>query len=122
LARVRDLFDLDDGVVYLDGNSLGALPRSVPGRVAEVISQQWGRMRIRSWTEGGWWDAPERVGDRIAPLIGAAPGHVVVGDSTSVNVFRAVVSALRMTPGRTEILCDATTFPTDGYICASAAD
>ncbi|EWM11206.1 kynureninase [Kutzneria sp. 744] len=121
LAGRRDLFDLDDGVVYLDGNSLGALPRHVPAKVADVLTRQWGRMRIRSWTEGGWWEAPERIGDRIAPLVGAAPGHVVVGDSTSVNVFRAVISALRMTPGRAEILVDATTFPTDGYIAASAA-
>jgi kynureninase len=121
LAGRRDLFDLDDGVIYLDGNSLGALPRHVPARVADVLTRQWGRLRIRSWTEGGWWDAPERIGDRIAPLIGAAPGHVVVGDSTSVNVFRAVVSAVRMNPGRSEILVDATTFPTDGYIAESAA-
>jgi kynureninase len=116
----RDLFDLDDGVIYLDGNSLGALPRHVPARVADVLTRQWGRMRIRSWTEEGWWEAPERIGERIAPLIGAAPGHVVVGDSTSVNVFRAVVSATRMTLGRSEILVDATTFPTDGYIAGSA--
>jgi len=121
LAGIRDRFDLDDGVVYLDGNSLGALPRSVPARVAEVVGVQWGRMRIRSWTECGWWEAPERIGDRIAPLVGAPPGHVVVGDSTSVNVFRAVVSALRMTPGRNEVLVDATSFPTDGYLAASAA-
>jgi kynureninase len=117
----RDLFDLDDGVIYLDGNSLGALPRHVPARVADVLTRQWGRKRIRSWTEEGWWEAPERIGERIAPLIGAAPGHVVVGDSTSVNVFRAVVSAVRMTPGRSEILVDATTFPTDGYVASSAA-
>jgi kynureninase len=121
LAAQRDLFDLDDGVIYLDGNSLGALPRHVPARVADVLTRQWGRLRIRGWTEEGWWDAPQRIGDRIAPLIGAAPGHVVVGDSTSVNVFRAVVSAVRMNPGRSEILVDATTFPTDGYIAASAA-
>ncbi|MFI9383861.1 kynureninase [Kutzneria sp. NPDC052558] len=121
LAAKRDLFDLDDGVIYLDGNSLGALPRHVPARVADVLNRQWGRQRIRGWTEEGWWDAPQRIGDRIAPLIGAAPGHVVVGDSTSVNVFRAVISALRMTPGRNEILVDATTFPTDGYVAASAA-
>jgi kynureninase len=121
LADRRDLFDLDDGVIYLDGNSLGALPRAVPARVADVLTRQWGRLRIRSWTEGGWWDAPERIGDRIAPLIGAAPGHVVVGDSTSINVFRALVSAIRMTPGRGQVLVDATTFPTDGYVAGSAA-
>ncbi|MFH8339329.1 kynureninase [Streptomyces sp. AM6-12] len=121
LAPVRSRFVLDD-VVYLDGNSLGALPAHVPDRVADVVRRQWGELRIRSWEESGWWTAPERIGDRIAPLIGAAPGQVVVGDSTSVNVFKAVVAAARMAgEERTEILVDATTFPTDGYIAASAA-
>ncbi|SFS79396.1 kynureninase [Streptomyces harbinensis] len=121
LRTKRAAFVLDD-TVYLDGNSLGALPRGVPGRIAEVIGHEWGRLRIRSWTESGWWTAPERVGDRIAPLLGAAPGQVVVGDSTSVNVFKALVAAVRLAPeGRDEILVDATTFPTDGYIAASAA-
>ncbi|MEU0740668.1 kynureninase [Streptomyces sp. NPDC006134] len=124
LAGTRDRFVLDD-VVYLDGNSLGALPAHVPGRVEDVVRRQWGELRIRSWEESGWWTAPERTGDRIAPLIGAAPGQVVVGDSTSVNVFKAVVAAVRMAEGRPgrrdEILVDATTFPTDGYIAGSAA-
>jgi kynureninase len=121
LRDVRDRFDLDDGVTYLDGNSLGALPRNVPTRVADVIEREWGRLRIRSWTESGWWDAPQRVGDRVAPLLGAPPGTVVVGDSTSVNIFRALVAALRLNPGRTEIIVDRTTFPTDGYIAQSVA-
>ncbi|MGD3105541.1 kynureninase [Streptomyces sp. YGL11-2] len=122
LTATRDRFVLDEDTVYLDGNSLGALPRSVPGRIAEVITREWGELRIRSWTESGWWTAPERVGDRIAPLIGAAPGRVVVGDSTSVNIFKAVVGGIRMAgKGCTEILVDATTFPTDGYIARSAA-
>ncbi|MGG7572936.1 kynureninase [Streptomyces sirii] len=121
LAAIRDRFTLDD-TVYLDGNSLGALPRAVPGRIAEVIGREWGELRIRSWTESGWWTAPERVGDKIAPLIGAAPGRVVVGDSTSVNIFKAVVGGVRMAgKGCTEILVDAATFPTDGYIARSAA-
>ncbi|MEV0371411.1 kynureninase [Streptomyces sp. NPDC050636] len=121
LAAIRDRFTLDDAV-YLDGNSLGALPRAVPGRIADVIAREWGELRIRSWTESGWWTAPERIGDKIAPLIGAAPGRVVVGDSTSVNVFKAVVGGIRMAgKGCTEILVDATTFPTDGYIARSAA-
>ncbi|MFF7894465.1 kynureninase [Streptomyces sp. NPDC007907] len=108
--------------VYLDGNSLGALPAVVPGRVEDVVRRQWGELRIRSWEESGWWTAPERIGDRIAPLVGAAPGQVVVGDSTSVNVFKALVGAVRMAgEGRDEILVDATTFPTDGYIAESAA-
>jgi kynureninase len=131
LAGKRAEFVLDD-VVYLDGNSLGALPAAVPGRVADVVGRQWGELRIRSWEESGWWTAPERIGDRIAPLIGAAAGQVVVGDSTSVNVFKALVAAVRLAgegasggegPAgrRDEIVVDATTFPTDGYIAESAA-
>ncbi|QKZ19847.1 kynureninase [Streptomyces chartreusis] len=121
LAGVRKQFVLDE-VVYLDGNSLGALPANVPGRVEDVVLRQWGRMRIRSWDESGWWTAPERIGDKIAPLVGAAPGQIVVGDSTSVNVFKALVAAVRMADAdRDEILVDATTFPTDGYIAESAA-
>ncbi|NJQ17536.1 kynureninase [Streptomyces bohaiensis] len=129
LADRRKAFVLDD-TVYLDGNSLGALPADVPGRLAEVVAREWGELRIRSWTESGWWTAPERVGDRIAPLVGAAPGQVVVGDSTSVNIFKALVAAVRIADGREaggespirdEILVDEATFPTDGYIAASAA-
>lgn len=127
LAVVRARFVLDD-VTYLDGNSLGALPAHVPARVEDVVRRQWGELRIRSWEESGWWTAPERIGDRIAPLVGAAPGQIVVGDSTSVNVFKAVVAAVRMAQEdgadgglRDEILVDATTFPTDGYVAESAA-
>lgn len=127
LAGLRAQFVLDE-VVYLDGNSLGALPAAVPGRVEDVVRRQWGELRIRSWDESGWWTAPERIGDLIAPLVGAAPGQIVVGDSTSVNVFKAVVAAVRMARAdsygssrRDEIVVDATTFPTDGYIAESAA-
>ncbi|MFJ1928780.1 kynureninase [Streptomyces sp. NPDC088131] len=121
LAPLRELFTLDD-TVYLDGNSLGALPRHVPVRLQEVLTREWGELRIRSWGESGWWTAPERIGDRIAPIVGAAAGQIVVGDSTSVNVFKAVVAATRLAPeGRDEILVDADTFPTDGYIAGSAA-
>ncbi|MFI9828039.1 kynureninase [Streptomyces sp. NPDC051913] len=124
LAAVRGKFVLDE-VVYLDGNSLGALPAAVPGRVEDVVRRQWGELRIRSWDESGWWTAPERIGDRIAPLVGAAAGQIVVGDSTSVNVFKALVAAVRIAggpgSGRDEIVVDATTFPTDGYIAESAA-
>lgn len=121
----RDGSGTGGGTVYLDGNSLGALPLSVPGRLARVVEHEWGRLRIRGWTEAGWWEAPERIGERIAPLVGAGRGQVVVGDSTSVNVFKAVVGAVRIaraeSAGRTEILVDAATFPTDGYIARSAA-
>ncbi|GAA2271746.1 kynureninase [Streptomyces ruber] len=127
LAELRHRFVLDD-TVYLDGNSLGALPAVVPDRIADVVRRQWGELRIRSWEESGWWTAPERIGDRIAPLVGAAPGRIVVGDSTSVNVFKALVAAVRMARARAaggtardEIVVDATTFPTDGYIARSAA-
>ncbi|WP_432189527.1 kynureninase [Streptomyces sp. Tue6028] len=121
LAGLRKRFVLDDAV-YLDGNSLGALPADVPARVDDVVRRQWGELRIRSWEESGWWTAPERIGDRIAPLVGAAPGQIVVGDSTSVNVFKALVGAVRLAgDGRDEIVVDATTFPTDGYIAESAA-
>ncbi|MCF3100020.1 kynureninase [Streptomyces roseoverticillatus] len=123
LAAKRTEFDLDDTVVYLDGNSLGAPPRGVAGRLADVVGREWGRLGIRSWEESGWWTAPERVGDRVGALVGAAPGQVVVGDSTSVNVFKAVVAAIRLrdTGSRDEVLVDAATFPTDGYIARSAA-
>jgi kynureninase len=121
LAKARDRFVLDD-TVYLDGNSLGALPLGVAARLRDVVEHEWGALRIRSWDESGWWTAPERIGDRIAPLIGAGPGQVVVGDSTSVNVFKAVVAAVRMAgDDRDELLVDAATFPTDGYMAESAA-
>ncbi|MGP3977180.1 kynureninase [Streptomyces sp. 8N114] len=125
LARLRELFVLDPATVYLDGNSLGALPKAVEGRLADVVSREWGRLQIRSWDESGWWSMPERVGELVAPLIGAAPGQVVVGDSTSVNVLKAMVGAVRVArqddPARDELLVDEATFPTDGYIAESAA-
>ncbi|MEV6668639.1 kynureninase [Streptomyces sp. NPDC051162] len=125
LRAKRAEFALADKVVYLDGNSLGALPGAVSARIADVIGREWGQLGIRSWAESGWWSAPERIGDRIGALVGAAPGQVVVGDSTSVNVFKAVVAAVRIAreeaPGRDEVLVDAATFPTDGYVAESAA-
>ncbi|QKV93581.1 kynureninase [Streptomyces sp. NA02950] len=124
LRAKRDAFALDDAV-YLDGNSLGALPHTVPARLADVITREWGALRIRSWEESGWWTAPERIGDRVGRLVGAAPGRLVVGDSTSVNVFKAMVGAVRIAQARgahrDQILVDESTFPTDGYIAESAA-
>ncbi|MBE1575679.1 kynureninase [Amycolatopsis roodepoortensis] len=120
LAHKRNEFDLDAGVAYFDGNSLGAPPKHVAERVAAVVREQWGGRLIRSWSEG-WWEAPVRVGERIAPLVGAAPGQLVVADSTSVNLFKALVAATRLRPGRDEILVDADTFPTDGYIADEVA-
>jgi len=120
LSGVRAEFELDPEIAYLDGNSLGPPPRTVAPRMAEVVREQWAGRLIRSWPEG-WWDAPVRVGGRIARLVGAAQGQVVACDSTSVNLFKVMVAALRLNPERNEILLDGNTFPTDGYIADSVA-
>jgi kynureninase len=121
LAGCRDRFVLPDGVIYLDGNSLGALPRTVPDRVSHAIADEWGRGLIRSWNDAGWIDLGRRVGGRIAPLVGARPDDVHVGDSTSVSLFKTMVAALRMRPGRRVLVVEPSTFPTDGYIAAGVA-
>jgi kynureninase len=116
LAGFRARFALPDGVVYLDGNSLGALPRATPARLAEVVAAEWGRDLIRSWNLHGWIDLPLRVGDKIARLIGARQGEVVVADSTSVNLFKLIAAALRLRPGRRVIVSEGENFPTDLYV------
>jgi kynureninase len=125
LAPLRDAFVLPDGVVYLDGNSLGALPRHAPARVAQVTAQEWGQGLIRSWNSAGWIELAARVGDRIAPLLGAGAGEVSVGDSTSVNLFKALSAALALQkadmPWRKIILSERGNFPTDLYIAESLA-
>ncbi|MBD3729243.1 MAG: kynureninase [Sphingomonadales bacterium] len=118
LREHRSCFDLPDGVIYLDGNSLGALPRATPGRMEAVLRGEWGSGLIRSWNDAGWIDAPVRVGDRIAPLVGAAPGEVIACDSTSVNIFKLVAAALAMRPGRKVVLSEPGNFPTDLYMIA----
>jgi kynureninase len=124
LAPLRDLFDLPEGI-YLDGNSLGALPRATAARVQEVVTREWGQDLIGSWNSAGWIDLPHRVGDKIARLVGAGPGEVVVADSTSVNVYKVLKAALAIAaedaPGRTVIVSERTNFPTDLYIAASVA-
>ncbi len=120
LAGLRDAFTLPDGVIYLDGNSLGPPVAGVRARMAEAIDGAWGTGLIRSWNTAGWIDAPLRLGDRIARLVGAAPGTVAVCDSTSVNVFKLVVAALRARPGRGLIVTEAGNFPTDLYMAQGA--
>ncbi|MCX7784337.1 MAG: kynureninase [Meiothermus sp.] len=116
LARKRAEFDIPEGLVYLDGNSLGVLPRTVPGHVENVVKQQWGQDLIRSWNLHGWVDLPVKVGAKIAKLIGAEPDEVVAADSTSVNLFKVLLSALKLRPDRRVIVSDVDNFPTDLYI------
>ncbi|MGI9508435.1 MAG: kynureninase [Geminicoccaceae bacterium] len=112
----KDLFDLPSDVIYLDGNSLGPLPKSVMDRVTDVIGTEWGQHLIRGWNDKGWMAQPERVGRRIARLIGAAEGSVVMGDTLSIKVYQALASALEMRPDRRIILSDSGNFPTDLYM------
>jgi kynureninase len=121
LAGLRDRFLLPKGVVYLDGNSLGALPAAVPPVIEDAVRRQWGTSLIRSWNEHAWWQAPLRVGDAIGRLIGAAPGQTVAGDSTSIQIFNALSAAARLRPGRPVLAVDPGHFPTDRYIAASFA-
>lgn len=121
LAAFRALFTLPDGVVYLDGNSLGPLPVATPARLAAVVAQEWGQGLIRSWNDAGWIDMPARIGDKIGRLLGAPPGSVAVADSTSVNLFKLLGVALGLRPGRRIILSEQGNFPTDLYIAEGLA-
>ena len=114
--RTRAMFDLPDGLVYLDGNSLGAMPRAARERVRRELDVSWGRELIRAWNTAGWIDLPSKVGDRIGALVGAPMGSVVAGDSTSINLFKALTSALELAAPRMVILSDSGNFPTDLYV------
>jgi kynureninase len=116
LAHCRERFALPESIVYLDGNSLGALPRTTGAAVADIVERQWGGDLIASWNKHDWIGAPQRLGDRIAPLIGAGAGEVLVGDSTSVNLFKLLGAALAARPGRSTILSERGNFPSDLYV------
>ena len=126
LASLRQRFLLPPDVIYLDGNSLGALPSATPARLSQVIERDWGDGLIRSWNEAGWIDAPRRVGAKIARLIGADDDEVICADSTSINLFKALACALRLqsraNPSRRVILTERGNFPTDLYIAQGLID
>jgi kynureninase len=115
-AATKAQFHLPEGMIYLDGNSLGPLPRATAARVAKTVEQEWGDMLITGWNKAGWMDKPMRVGDRIARLIGAEEGHVVMGDTLSIKVYQALASCLEMNPTRRVILSDTGNFPSDLYM------
>ena len=116
LAHARKRFDLPGGVNYLDGNSLGALPKGVAEHVSHVIKDQWGTGLIRSWNGAGWFESPGRIGAKMAPLLGAAPHQVTITDTISINLFKALVAACRLQPDRKTIVAERGNFPSDNHI------
>ncbi len=126
LAPLRRQFTLPEGVIYLDGNSLGVLPAATPARVQQVVAEEWGHGLIRSWNSAGWIALPQRVGDKIARLVGAGPGELVAADSTSINLFKVLSAALGIVqagaPQRRVLLSERSNFPTDLYIAESLAE
>jgi len=125
LAPVRDLFALDrvdrEGVVYLDGNSLGVLPKAAIARITDVVESEWGSGLIRSWNTAGWITLAQRIGDKIATLVGARPGELIVADSTSINLFKALSAAAFVGRNAPRIISERTNFPTDLYIADTFA-
>ncbi|MGL4234076.1 MAG: kynureninase [Casimicrobium sp.] len=121
LAHCRDRFILPNGVIYLDGNSLGALPKCVSERMRRAIDEEWGVGLIRSWNDADWYPAPQRVGAKIAALIGAKPREVIACDSTTVNLFKVLCAAAHANAARDVIICEEGNFPTDAYITERTA-
>lgn len=125
LAALRDEFDLPDGVIYLDGNSLGALPKATASRVQQVVQHEWGVGLIRSWNTAGWIDLAQRIGNKIATLVGAGENELIVGDSTSINLHKVLSTAVALqqadAPGRRVIASERSNFPTDLYIAETLA-
>ncbi|EEE36871.1 kynureninase [Rhodobacteraceae bacterium KLH11] len=115
-SATKSMFHLPDGVLYLDGNSLGPLPKTAAGKVGAMVQDEWGQMLITGWNKAGWMGLPTHLGDRIGRLIGAEPGSVVVGDTLSIKVYQALASALELNPTRKVILSDNGNFPSDLYM------
>lgn len=120
-SKTRAAFSLPEGVTYLDGNSLGPMPVAATERVARMMADEWSQMLITGWNKAGWYTQPRRVGDRIARLIGAGPGQVVMGDTLSIKVFQAVSAARALRPDRAVILSDSGNFPSDLYVAEGLA-
>ncbi len=120
IGALRDRFVIPDGVIYLDGNSLGPMPRAAASSFGRTIEQEWGQDLIKSWNSAGWFDMPLRLGDRVGALIGAAPGQTVVCDTTSINLYKAVHAAMGLRPDRDVVIAEAASFPTDLYIIEGA--
>ena len=112
----KDLFHIPDGLIYLDGNSLGPIPKAVPAATQKMLTDEWGELLISGWNKAGWMNQPTKLGDQIAPIIGVVAGSVAVGDTLSVKVFQALAAALQLNPDRRKILSDNGNFPTDLYM------
>jgi kynureninase len=120
LGIFRDRFVIPEGVIYLDGNSLGPMPRAAANALRHTIEQEWGQDLIKSWNSAGWFDMPLRLGDRIGAVIGAAPGQSVVCDTTSINLYKAVHAAMGLRPDRDVVIAESASFPTDLYVIEGA--
>src|SRR6202158_912834 len=120
LRDFRDRFMIPEGLIYLDGNSLGPMPRAAASILNSTIEQEWGHGLIRSWNPAGWFDMPVRLGDRVGALIGAAQGQTLVCDTTSINLYKAVHAAIGLRPGRDVVIAEDESFPTDLYIVEGA--
>ena len=120
LRSLRDRFVIPDGLIYLDGNSLGPMPRAAAAALSRTIEEEWARDLIKSWNSAGWFDMPIRLGDRLGALIGAAPGQTAVCDTTSINLYKTIHAAIGMRPGRDVVVAEAGAFPTDLYIVEGA--
>jgi kynureninase len=120
LRELRQLFTIPPNVIYLDGNSLGVMPRVAPARIASAVTEEWGTQLIRAWNASGWFDLPQRLGDKLARLVGARPGELVCTDSTSINLFKVLSAALKIAaedvPTRRLLVSERSNFPTDLYI------